>query len=101
MGTQHYGGKIHHYQWTYICKCGRRTNRRGRAYSVYHLSAYLPGSCAKTSKVFIAIKGEKVITSITSSGKTKSLTINYGNGACDNTYTVTSVHGETLTAINE
>ena len=67
------------------------TNRHGRAYKVYITSplVYL-GSCAQTSKVFIPVKGEKVINSISSSGKTKSMTINYGNGTCDNTYTVTS-----------
>lgn len=66
-------------------------NRQGREYKVYITSplVYL-GSCAKSSKVFIPVKGEKVMTQFSSSGKTKSLTVNYGSGTCDNTYTVTS-----------
>ena len=79
------------------------TNRRGKEYKVYITSplVYL-GSCAKTSKVFIPVKGEKVITSISSAGKAKSLTVNYGNGACDNTYTVTSgTMVKTLTVSND
>ena len=67
------------------------TNRHGRTFKVYITSplVYL-GSCAKANKVFIPVKGEKVITVIGSTGTTKSLTIDFGNGSCDNTYTVTS-----------
>ena len=48
------------------------------------------GSCAKSSKVFIPVRGQKVITAIGSSGKIKSFTMDYGTGVCDNSYTVTS-----------
>ena len=78
-------------------------NRHGREYKVYITSplVYL-GSCARSSKVFIPVKGEKVITQVTSSGKTKSLSIDYGNGTCDNTYTVTSgALVKTLTCKND
>ena len=78
-------------------------NRHGKEYKVYITSplVYL-GSCAKSSKVYIPVKGEKVITHVSSSGKTKSLSINYGNGTCDNTYTVTSgALVKTLTCKND
>lgn len=66
-------------------------NRNGREYKVHITTplVYL-ASCAKISKVFIPVTGEKAMTFISSTGKTKSLVVNYGDGACDNIYTVTS-----------
>ncbi len=67
------------------------TNRHGKVYKVYITTplVYL-GSCAKANKVFIPVMGEKVITRISGTGTTKSLTVNYGDGTCENSYTVTS-----------
>ena len=79
------------------------TNRHGKAYKVYITNplVYL-GSCAKSNKVFIPVKGEKVVTRVSASGITKSFTINYGDGSCKNTYTVTSgAIVKTLTAKND
>ena len=79
------------------------TNRHGRTYKTYITSPliYL-GSCGKSNKVFIPVKGEKVITWIGTNGKSKSMTIDYGSGACDNTYTVTAgTIVKTLTAKND
>ncbi len=79
------------------------TNRHGKVYKVYITTplVYL-GSCAKSNKVFIPVKGEKVVTRVSTSGITKSFTINYGDGNCDNAYTVTSgAITKTLTAKND
>ena len=79
------------------------TNRHGSTFKIYITSPliYL-GSCAKANKVFIPVKGEKVITAISSKGRSKSLTIDFGNGSCDNTYTVTSgTTVRTFTAKND
>jgi hypothetical protein len=78
-------------------------NRHGSTYKVYITSPmiYL-GSCAKSNKVFIPVKGQKVVTAIGISGKTRSFTMDYGSGACDNTYTVsTGTIVRTLTAKND
>jgi hypothetical protein len=83
--------------------CADGTNRHGNTYKVFITTplVYL-GSCARNSKVFIPISGEKVITHSTSTGKTKSLTINYGDGICDNTYTATAgAVTKVLTAKND
>lgn len=79
------------------------TNRHGRTFKVYITSPlFYLGSCAKANKIFIPVKGEKVITVIGSTGTTKSLTIDFGNGICDNMYTVTSgTRVRTLTAKND
>jgi hypothetical protein len=79
------------------------TNRHGVTFKVYITSplVYI-GSCAKANKVFIPVQGQKVVTAIGSSGKTKSFTMDYGGGACDNTYTVTTgTTVRTLTAKND
>ena len=67
------------------------TNRHGKVYKVYITTplVYL-GSCAKSNKVFIPVKGEKIVTRVSTSGVTKSFTVNFGDGNCDNAYTVTS-----------
>ncbi len=83
--------------------CAEGTNRHGKSYKIFITTplVYL-GSCARASKVFIPISGEKVITCNSANGKTKSLTINYGNGECDNTYTATAgTVTKTLTAKND
>jgi len=83
--------------------CAEGTNRHGFSYKVFITTplVYL-GSCARASKVFIPISGEKVITCNSTNGKTKSLTVNYGDGDCDNTYTATSgAVSKTLTAKND
>jgi len=83
--------------------CAEGTNRHGNSYRIFITTplVYL-GSCAHSSKVFIPISGEKVITHSSSNGKNKSLTINYGDGGCDNTYVATSgTVSKTLTAKND
>ncbi len=83
--------------------CAEGTNRHGNTFKVFITTplVYL-GSCARASKVFIPISGEKVITHSSSNGKTKSLTIGYGDGTCDNTFVATSgAVTKTLTAKND
>lgn len=62
-------------------------NRHGVAYS---MSITTPleydRSCAISSKVFKPVKGVKVITYDTN----KTITVDFGTGTCDNTYTVTA-----------
>jgi len=76
------------------------TNRHGKAYTVNITSPliYL-GSCVLSNKVFIPVSGVKIITDVT---RNKSLTIDFGAGTCDNSFTVT-VDGasRTLTAKND
>ncbi len=83
--------------------CAEGTNRHGFSYKIFITTplVYL-GSCARASKVFIPISGEKVVTHNTTNGKTKSLTINYGEGECDNSYTATAGNvSKTLVAKND
>ncbi|HWA35926.1 MAG TPA: hypothetical protein VG737_17405 [Cyclobacteriaceae bacterium] len=83
--------------------CAEGTNRHGFSYKVFITTPLVyVGSCARASKVFIPLSGEKVITCNSKNGKTKSLTINYGVGECDNSYTATVGNiSKTLTAKND
>ncbi|HEY8934294.1 MAG TPA: hypothetical protein VIM65_03705 [Cyclobacteriaceae bacterium] len=75
-----------------VANAASGTNRHGNEYTVSITTplVYL-GSCIKANKVFMPVSGVKVITNIT---KSKTITIDYGNGDCDNTFTV-SVDGKT------
>lgn len=78
------------------------TNRHGKAYTMSITSplVYL-ASCVKSNKVFLPVSGTKVLT-VTDGTKSAILTVDFGTGTCDNTYTV-SVAGQskTLTAKND
>lgn len=65
------------------------SNRKGKVYTM-NITKDLVYSraCQISDKVFIAVSGEKTFVS-----ETKSLTINYGEGACDNTVTI-SINGK-------
>jgi len=75
------------------------TNRHGKEYSVQITTPIeYDRSCAISNKVFLPVKGVKVITY--DGGKT--LTIDFGTGTCDNTFTITIVgHSKTITAKND
>ena len=74
------------------------TTRRGVSYTVAITEGLVfKLSCIATSKVYIPVSGTKVITF-----KNKTVTIDFGAGDCDNTFTVT-LNGktETFTAKND
>lgn len=61
------------------------SNRRGKVYTMNVTSDLVYSrACQISNKVFIAVSGSKTFIS-----ETRSLTINYGDGACDNTVTIT------------
>lgn len=61
------------------------TTRRGVEYSVQITEGLVfKFSCQGTSKVYIPVSGIKVITF-----KSKVVTVDFGSGTCDNTFTVT------------
>lgn len=63
------------------------TNRHGKDFNVTIVTPlFYAWSCTKISKNFMPISGTKVLT-VVATGKT--LTINYGNGICDNSYLLT------------
>jgi len=62
------------------------TNRDGKTYEVSITSPLVYSrSCAISSKVFIPVRGTKVLTTAS-----KTITIDYGDGTCDKTVTMTS-----------
>jgi hypothetical protein len=75
-----------------VANAASGTNRHGSEYTVSITTplVYL-GSCIKANKVFMPVSGVKVVTNIT---KSKTVTIDFGDGDCDNTFTVT-VDGKT------
>lgn len=74
-------------------------NRHDKSYSiVITVPLEYSRSCAINNKVYKPVKGVMVITY----DNTKKITIDFGNGACDNTYTVTSGgSSETVVAKND
>jgi len=72
------------------------TNRHGKTYTVNITTplVYL-ASCVRANKVFLPVSGVKVLTDVT---KAKALTIDFGTGTCDNSYTV-SVDGRSRTLV--
>lgn len=63
------------------------TNRHGKVYSVQiTVPLEFSRSCAISNKVFKPVKGTLVITY----DNTKKVTIDFGDGRCDNTFTITS-----------
>lgn len=75
------------------------TNRHGKSYSV-QITTPLEywRSCAITNKVFKPVKGVIVITYDTN----KVVTIDFGSGTCDNTFTISSGgHSKTVGAKND
>lgn len=66
------------------------SNRKGKVYTM-NITKDLVYSraCQISDKVFIAVSGEKTFVS-----ETKSMSINYGDGACDNIVTI-SINGKT------
>lgn len=76
------------------------TNRHLKAYKTTITSplTYL-GSCVKSNKIFIPVSGTKVITDITLPDHPVSLTVDFGTGACDNSFTLTvDGHSKTIGA---
>jgi hypothetical protein len=76
------------------------TNRHGKEYTATISTplVYL-ASCAHTSRVFLPVSGVKTLTD---TKRSVSLTIDFGTGTCDNTYTVTvNGHSKTLQAKND
>lgn len=60
------------------------TNRYGKSYSVQVTTPLeFSASCLGTSKIYIPVKGVKVITV-----DTKVYSVDFGTGTCDNTFTV-------------
>ena len=74
-------------------------NRHGKEYSVQITTPIeYDRACAISNKVFLPVKGVKVITY----DGTKTVTIDFGTGTCDNTYTITITgHSKTVTAKND
>lgn len=69
------------------------TNRHGISYTVeITVPLEYDRSCAISNKVFKPVKGVKVITY----DGTKTITIDFGDGTCDKTYTITA-NGKTVT----
>jgi len=63
------------------------TNRHGKVYTVkITVPLEYSRSCAISNKVFKPVKGVIVITYDTN----KTVTIDFGNGSCDNTFTITA-----------
>lgn len=75
------------------------TNRHGKTYSVQITTPLeFSRACAITNKVFKPVKGVIVITYDTS----KVVTIDFGTGTCDNTFTISSGgHTKTVNAKND
>ena len=73
------------------------TNRHGKVYTI-RITTPLEYSraCATSNKVFKPVKGVLVITYDTN----KTVTIDFGNGACDNTFTI-SAGGQTRTVTSK
>lgn len=56
-------------------------------------------SCSRANKVYIPVQGIKVLTQV---DKQKSYSIDFGDGSCDNTFTVTvDGRSKTITAKND
>lgn len=80
-------------QTTGAANAASGTNRHGKSYSVQITTPLeFSRSCAISNKVFKPVKGVRVITFDTN----KTVTIDYGSGTCDNSFTV-SVNGHTRT----
>ena len=75
------------------------TNRHGKTYTMQITTPLeYDRSCAISNKVFLPVKGVKVITIDTN----KVITIDYGTGTCDSTFTITiNGHSKTITASND
>jgi hypothetical protein len=75
------------------------TNRHSKAYTTDITTPLeYDRSCAISNKVFLPVKGVKVITV----DNNKSITIDFGDGACDNTFIITiSGHSVTVGAKND
>ncbi len=75
------------------------TNRHNKTYSVQiTVPLEFSRACAISNKVFKPVKGVRVITFDTN----KTVTIDFGTGTCDNTFTVsTAGHTKTVTAKND
>lgn len=67
------------------------SNRKGKVYSMTITKDLVYSrACQISDKVFIAVSGEKTFVSAENG---KQITINYGEGACDNTVTI-SINGK-------
>jgi hypothetical protein len=75
------------------------TNRHGKVYSIQITTPLeYSRSCAVTNKVFKPVKGVVLITYDTN----KTVTIDFGTGTCDNTFTISSGgHTATINAKND
>ena len=70
------------------------TNRYGKSYTVTLTTPLVyTASCVRENRVFLPVSGVKVVTNVTSG---KVLTMDFGDGTCDNSFTVT-VDGVTKT----
>ncbi len=86
-------------QTTGAANAAAGTNRHGKTYSVQITTPIeYDRSCAISNKVFLPVKGVEVITY----DGTKTVTIDFGTGTCDNTFTITITgHSKTITAKND
>jgi hypothetical protein len=76
------------------------TNRHGRSYTVNITTPLVfTASCARMNQVFLPESGVKVITNVETE---KTITIDFGDGTCDNKFTVTAEGvTQTVTARND
>ncbi len=66
------------------------TNRKGYTYEMKITKDIIyKNSCLKDSKIFIPVSGTKVLK-VTKSSKTVEITVDYGDGTCDKTVTITT-----------
>jgi len=76
------------------------TNRHGTSYTMSITTPLVyKAACVLSSKVFLPVSGVKLFTNVDTE---KTMTIDFGDGTCDNTFTV-SVEGasRTITARND
>lgn len=71
------------------------TNRKGSSYSMQVTKDIVYKATCLSEKVFIPVSGTKVLT-VTKNSNTVQITIDYGDGTCDKTVTIT-VNGKTAT----
>ncbi len=84
-------------QTTGAASAASGTNRHGKTYSIQITTPLeFSRSCAISNKVFKPVKGVRLITYDTN----KTVTIDYGTGTCDNSFTI-SVNGRTRTVASK
>ncbi len=92
------GGKIIVTQTPGADSAAAGTNRHGTSYSVQITEALtFDIACSLSNKVYLPVSGTKVVTF-----DNKVVTIDFGSGTCDNTFTITfNAKTHTITAKND